>query len=219
MPPSTSSITTETSESTGATDIIPTDRPESTTETLETLETLEYISTTEVTESESSHGHSPGGECIISVSGNFKTRSKKEFRPENVLNLSYVETTDPEPNYWRPETEDTAVLQFDLGCPMKINILMLVNTNNANKWNRGTRKFRASMKHLDSDDWNEMTDELMDPSRYQPNVYSEYFYFPPSETKQLKFEILSYWGDGGGLQYFNVSFTGYLKYVYIFNRL
>ena len=57
--------------------------------------------------------------------------------------------------------------------------------------------------------WKEILDETLVDSRNQPNpVDLQSFSFEAVTAGFVKFEVLSWYGIGGGLQYFNIEYSG-----------
>ena len=57
--------------------------------------------------------------------------------------------------------------------------------------------------------WEEILDETLDDSRNHPNPLAlQSFSFEAVTAGFVKFEVLSWYGIGGGLQYFNIEKSG-----------
>ena len=83
---------------------------------------------------------------------------------------------------------------------------------NYNGWR--TKKFRVSGSLGESGPWNTLVEEeLVDVDGPAPLL--EFVFDKPEEVQFLKFDLLSFWGDGGALQYFAaVSAEGECKSKY-----
>ena len=57
--------------------------------------------------------------------------------------------------------------------------------------------------------WQQVLDETLEDSREQSDPLPlQTFNFNPVTARFAKFKLISYWGDGGGLQYFTIKQTG-----------
>ena len=82
----------------------------------------------------------------------------------------------------------------------------MVNTHNAYHKDRSTKTFKVSLSHHSNGPWTRVLQETLSDSRRasDPLPLLE-FSITPKEARFVKFEMLSYYGHGGGLQYFAAS--------------
>ena len=108
-------------------------------------------------------------------------------------------------NYWLAPHQKVGVgFILDLGQPTNIRTIQLVNTQNGHVKDRGTRGFQVFVSGSPSGPWTSvLSTSLPDSKNYDPVRLSMYNIQPISE-RFVRFNIVSYWGLGGGLQYFNV---------------
>jgi len=129
-------------------------------------------------------------------------------------------------NFWLTDvgkTGNEASLYMAFNCPRKIKGFKVKNTHNGDLLNRGTKDFNISILHENPEGITEETNETWTgleapwkdwpwkdvftgqlPEARPPNVPVLNFELdePTVETQFLRFQITSYWGVGGGLQYF-----------------
>ena len=111
------------------------------------------------------------------------------------------------PNYWLSENGQTTDQGFvaDLGSGQTaITGVKLVNTHNNGHKDRSTQQFRVSMGDSASGPWTEKLTESLADSRQQDPPPLQTFTFDSDSQRFLKFEMLQYYGSGGGLKYFDV---------------
>ena len=69
--------------------------------------------------------------------------------------------------------------------------------------NKATKSFRVSGSLNEKGPWQTLVeDELADTTGGKPAALINFTFENPVEIKFLKFDLISFWGDGGGLQYF-----------------
>ena len=94
---------------------------------------------------------------------------------------------------------------MDLGCVTSVEGVSFRNTHNRQFRDRSTRKFKLLGSSEQNGPWRELLLADLVDSRNQD--------LPPVETRTfvsstvvrfIKFELLAFWGNGGGLQYFKV---------------
>ena len=111
-------------------------------------------------------------------------------------------------NYWLTEEEKKGEEQgfiMDLGCEKTVQGVSLRNTHNGRHRDRSTKKFRLRGSLNYNGPWNELLVADLEDSRNQNPPPVQNLTFANSATVRfVKFELLEYWGNGGGLQYFEV---------------
>ena len=139
------------------------------------------------------------------------------FLASNILTLgtdhwSGYEAKDPstvyDANYWITEQLKKGEEQgfiLDLGCEKTVKGLSLRNTHNGGHRDRATKKFRLLGSLNNNGPWNELLVADLEDSRNQnPPPLQNLTLDNSAFVRFVKFELLDYWGNGGGLQYFTV---------------
>ena len=128
------------------------------------------------------------------------------FPASNLLTWSEEEDYEAE-NYWRTSEE---LMEFQLylgGTARALDMVELVNTHNAHRRNRAMKEFQVFL--ADEGSWEEVLYQNLEDSRQQTDPLPvQTFSFPERKAKWVHFRTLSYYGDGGGLQYFAVKHSG-----------
>merc|ERR1711962_1727490 len=87
----------------------------------------------------------------------------------------------------------------------------LRNTHNGNYKDRSTKKFRVSIGSSETGPWTELlTQELEDSRNQEPPPVQQFKGKNTVKGRFMKFELLEYWGLGGGLNYFDIIPSGSL---------
>ena len=131
------------------------------------------------------------------------------FPASNILSLDVdqwsLSYTDPA-NYWLAENRQTGEEQgfiMYLGCIKTVVGVSLRNTHNADYHDRSTKKLRILGSVTNDGPWQELLIKDLEDSRHQKP--------PPLQRRRItnsavvsfiKFELLEFYGYGGGLQYF-----------------
>ena len=112
-------------------------------------------------------------------------------------------------NFWLASNKKAGPEQgftLDLGCAQKAVGIRLKNTHNQKYRDRGTKRFKllGSSKSAEGP-WQTILQENLEDSRQQrsPPV-KELLFTNPLVVRFVKFELLEFWGYGGGLQHFSV---------------
>ena len=109
-------------------------------------------------------------------------------------------------NYWLTEDNKSGPDQgfvLYLGCSKTIVGVALRNCHNDKHRDRSTKKFRLLGSVHKEGPWQELLEKRLEDSRRQnPPPMQAFKFANPAEVKFIKFEVLEYWGNGGGLQYF-----------------
>ena len=146
--------------------------------------------------------------CIVYRIVN-STRYDERFSANNIFSLEDDQLQDNLANYWLTEDNRAGPDQgflMDLGCPKTIVGIRLKNTPNLNR-DRGTKRFRLLGSANDSTDglWEVILEQNLEDSRGQyPPPTLELMFQDSLVVRYIKFEMLEYWGLGGGLQHFAV---------------
>jgi len=79
----------------------------------------------------------------------------------------------------------------------------LRNTQNTYGRDYSTKRFRILGSATDTGPWEELlVADLEDSRRQNPPPVQQLIFANPAVVSFIKFELLEYWGSGGGLQYF-----------------
>ena len=108
-------------------------------------------------------------------------------------------------NYWLGKRGRTwgqgFTLRVDL-CARMIAGVQIKNTKYPRTHNKGTKGFRLSASLDEFGRWETLGDyTLPNPGGNTPTLLN-FTFGEPVELQFLKFDLISFWGDGGGLQYF-----------------
>jgi len=108
-------------------------------------------------------------------------------------------------NYWlamQATVEDQGFI-MSLGRSTAVWGVSLRNTHNTYIRDRSTKRFRILGSANDSGPWDELLIADLEDSRLQnPPPVQQLIFANPAVVSFIKFELLEYWGSGGGLQYF-----------------
>ena len=108
-------------------------------------------------------------------------------------------------NYWLAEirTVEDQGFVMSLGRSSTVWGVSLRNTHDSWGHNFSTKKFRVLGGSTDSGPWEELlVADLEDSRRQNPPPVQQLLFANPANVSFIKFELLEYWGVGGGLQYF-----------------
>ena len=98
---------------------------------------------------------------------------------------------------------------MSLGCQKTVVGVNLRNTHNAGFRDRSTKKFRILGSADKNGPWQELLLANLEDSRLQDPPPFQQLMFPNSAVVSfVKFELLEYYGNGGGLQFFEVTVSG-----------
>ena len=111
-------------------------------------------------------------------------------------------------NYWLSEDKKKGEGQgfvMNLGRSKTVRGVYLKNTHNAKYRDRSTKKFRILGSDTEDGPWQELLVAELEDSREQKPPPLQHLMFENSAAVSfIKFELLEYYGTGGGLQYFAV---------------
>ena len=111
-----------------------------------------------------------------------------------------------EKNYWLGPDKKGGSFTVDLGCETRVSMVELVNTHNAQYKDRSTKEFKVLVSKTGNGSWDEVVHKTLRDSRFLPDPLPlKKFTFAEHIVKYIKFELLSFYGNGGGLQFFNVK--------------
>ena len=116
-------------------------------------------------------------------------------------------------NFWLAPQEKAGAEQgftLDLGSAQNAVGVRLKNTHNRQWRDRGTKRFRLlGSSRSSSGPWQTILEAKLKDSRQQKSPPVQKLLFEnPLLVRFVKFELLEFWGDGGGLQHFSVLTEG-----------
>ena len=136
--------------------------------------------------------YTPSTDCVKKVvTGDY---FDARFEVANVLERN---DSQPTGTFWFGPSNSQGAFIIDLGCQKQRSILELVNVHNGE---RATKQFRVSSSTSSMGPWTALVDGEMTQSDSLQT-----FSFQATTDQYYKFEILTYYGNGGGLQYFDVK--------------
>jgi len=130
------------------------------------------------------------------------------FFVANILSLDVdrrVDAGKTPTNYWLAEdatVEDQGFI-MSLGRSTAVYGVSLRNTHNGFVRDRSTKRFKVLGSANENGPWEELLVADLEDSRTQnPPPVQQLLFANPAVVSFIKFELLEYWGKGGGLQYF-----------------
>ena len=131
-----------------------------------------------------------------------------EFPASNVL--TFGEERQGRRNYWLAEQGKTSGQGFVMklgSCEQTVAGIRIQNTKHPNGPMMGTQKFRIYGSLSDQGPWGErLLEEEMEAGRRQsgnPPPILTFYFTRPVTVRFLRFELVEFFGVGGGLQYFS----------------
>ena len=111
-------------------------------------------------------------------------------------------------NYWlAPDRQASAEFVLDVGCEK--NMVELVNTHNTWARDRSMKEFKVFLSDSSDGPWELVVHQILEDSRRQTDPLPvQTFPFTARTAKFVKFSQISYYGYGGGLQYFSLTNQG-----------
>jgi len=110
-------------------------------------------------------------------------------------------------NFWITDswaTGDAAQLFMVFQCPRTIKGFLLKNTHHAYPHDRGTQDFTISISDSIDGPWTDiLTGTLPDARNVSPVPVLNFDLENEVETQYLRFQVDTFYGQGGGLQYFS----------------
>ena len=136
------------------------------------------------------------------------------FPASNILSLDDDDEWNGTPaNYWLAENgkagEEQGFIMY-LGCRKTVAGVSLKNTHNARHHthanDRSTKKFQILGSATDNGPWQELLVADLEDTRHQdPEPLQQLMFDNSAVVSFIKFELLEYYGVGGGLQYFAIE--------------
>ena len=153
--------------------------------------------------------------CSVSVSvvrGDHGTWTD-DGHPKDTWAVAKLLTNSPREifakNYWlAPDRKHSAEFVLDLGCKKTVNLVELVNTHNGNGRDRSMKEFKVFLSDSSQGPWEEVVHKTLKDSRQQSDPLPvQTFPFSEKTARFVKFKQISYYGYGGGLQYFTLTLS------------
>ena len=109
-------------------------------------------------------------------------------------------------NFWLAEYRQTTTgqgftIKLDI-CKRMIVGVQLKNKGEGARPNWGTKEFKVSGSLDKKGPWQPLVQSQLNDTRGKPAFLVNFTFEEPAEIQFLRFELVSYWGYGGGLQYF-----------------
>ena len=125
-----------------------------------------------------------------------------------VGNVFEMNDTQPTGTFWLGPSSSQGSFIIDFGCKKQRSILEMINVQNGE---RATKKFRLFSSSSYLGPWTELLDDELEQI-----ASLQTFSFQATTDKFFKFEIVSWYGNGGGLQYFDVKgfVFNFVEYFY-----
>ena len=144
--------------------------------------------------------YTPSTNCVKKVvTGDY---FDQRFRVSNVFERNVNQSKG---SFWLGPSNSTGFFIIDCGCQKQRRILELVNLQYGE---RATKQFRLSSSASSMGPWKELVNWEM-----AQNDSLQTFSFQATTDQYYKFEIMSYYGNGGGVQYLDVR--GFLLYIFL----
>ena len=136
------------------------------------------------------------------------TEFSRSYPASNVLVLGERDDllSPQKSNFWLAELNKTVGQGFTIKldtCARMIAGCQIKNKGAGARTSWATKSFRVSGSLKEKGPWQSLVeDELADTTKGEAAFLLNFTFKNPVEIKFLKFDLISFWGDGGGLQYF-----------------
>ena len=116
-------------------------------------------------------------------------------------------------NFWLAPQKKAGPEQgftLDLGCAKNVVGVHLKNTHNRGNWDRGTKRFKllgstSAAGPWQTEGWQTILESNLEDSRQQrPPPVKKLLFEETLVVRFLMFQLLEFWGEGGGLQHLSV---------------
>jgi len=141
-------------------------------------------------------------EDITVVSGD---KYSDHFGVHNIFTHNKGEPTHA--GFWLGPEQRMATFIINLGCLLRFSGIQLVNTHNYKHKDRSSKRFRLFASQLQTGPWTKVLEASIVDSRNQadPLPLQKIDLQATTTAQFLKFELLEWYGRGGGLQYFDIQ--------------
>jgi len=120
-----------------------------------------------------------------------------------VSNVFENNATQAEGTYWLGPTNSPGSFIVDFGCEKKRSILEVVNVRDGG---RATKEFRVSSSSSHLGPWTELVEGSLGDTRTETEAIEiENFSFPSTSDQYYKFDLLGWFGVGGGVQFLDAK--------------
>ena len=136
------------------------------------------------------------------------TAFSSTFPASNILILGEEDDwmANGKTNFWLAEQEETSGQGFTLrldACARLIAGCQIKNIGKGDTSGWAIKDFKVSGSMNENGPWETLVeDQLVDTSNGGAASRLNFTFDNPEEIQFIKFELISYWGEGGGLQYF-----------------
>ena len=136
------------------------------------------------------------------------TAFSSNFPASSVLILGETDAhlTNGKLNYWLAEQEKTTGQGFTVkvdSCERTIVGFQIKNKGKGSVKGWATKAFKVSGSKKENGPWQTLVEaELVDTRGGKAASLLNFTFEEPVELQYLRFDLVSYWGNGGGLQYF-----------------
>ena len=131
---------------------------------------------------------------------------ENDFPASNVLFLGDNPDPTQKSNFWLAELKKTTGQGFTIKldrCARMIAGCQIKNKGAGSRTGWATKSFRVSGSLNERDPWQTLVKgELVDTTGGRRAALLNFTFEKPVEIQFMKFDLISFWGDGGGLQYF-----------------
>ena len=128
-----------------------------------------------------------------------------DFSVENLLTYRSMEESG---NFWLGPNLQPAEFVLELCKRETIRRLRIVNTQGGELRNRGTKEFKVLLSTVfpgTAEDWTEVHQDTLEDPTEKKKLDVRDFNITPTMARFVKFELLSFYKRGGGLQYFEAA--------------
>ena len=136
---------------------------------------------------------------VSGKNNSFGSENNTDFKVENVLKYRSKEESG---TFWLGPNQEPAEFVLELCRSETISRLRIVNTQGGELRNRGTKDFKVLLRNRMSEDWTEVLEGTLEDPTEKKNLDVLDFPITPTEARFVKFQMLSFYKRGGGLQYF-----------------
>ena len=150
-----------------------------------------------------------GHEGIIVYSGDYGTwtshgHAEDSFSVDKLLTCSSPEVFKQ--SYWLAPNQETGTeFILNLGKSTNVRNILLVNTHNGHHKDRASKEFQVFLSNSPDGPWTKVLQDQLPDSRNLDPVPPKKFQISSTIARFVKFKLISFWGHGGGLQYFTVN--------------
>ena len=128
------------------------------------------------------------------------------FTVDKLLTYSAKEIHSTFANYWlAPNSKSGVGFILDLGETKIVDNIFLTNCRNGRYRDRATKDFHVYLSIDGHGPWTKVLEDTLPDERREDSIRSKSYKIHPTRARFVRFLLISYWGRGGGLQYFTVN--------------